>query len=147
MEKKSAVILALALSLVVLGAGFAVAEDGPETAPKPAESTPGDGQETVAFAGMTVSIDPETGAFRAPTAEEAAAFGEAMRNMFAGAARAQESGITERDGVLSARLGFEHMDFTVAHTGADGKVHFGCVDDHEDATRLIETQTAAPEEK
>lgn len=147
MEKKSAVIFALALSLVVLGAGFAVAGDEPESAPQPAESTAGDGQESVAFAGMTVSIDPETGAFRAPTAEEAAVFAEAMRKMFAGAARAQESGVTERDGVLSARLGFEHMDFTVAHTGTDGKLHVGCVDDHTAATRLIETRAASPEEK
>ena len=55
--------------------------------------------------------------------------------------------VTHPNGMVSVELSLEHMDFSVAHKGDDGKLHLNCVDDHADAVEAIATQTAQPEKE
>ena len=101
-----------------------------------------------AFAGMTVSVDPETGRVRPPSVEEAKKLRAAMRDIVAQlrasrrapgttaaapAARSQAAapkGVRE-DGKLSAVVGPDHINFTTAAVGPDGKVSTSCLNaDH-----------------
>lgn len=150
MKKKVGVICAMVLALVAFGSLAAVADeaetrDGAEAAERIAP----EGTMPVSVAGMTVFIDKETGELRQPSAEEAAALGQAMQRMMeasAGAAAAQEERATETGGVALA-VGPEQLNFSVATVAADGTVRFECVDSAHAAEAHVHGQVETPEER
>jgi hypothetical protein len=101
----------------------------------------GEGRQ-VTFAGTTMSIDPETGHLRPPSAEEVKKLRAGMRELFArmraerrsqGATIPEEGMLVPReDGVTSALVGTKHLNFTVARVGPDGRASTRCVNGDQD---------------
>lgn len=76
--------------------------------------------------GMRISIDPATKQLRAPTAAESKALdsGEALRS-----APTKSMPVALRiAGARGVRLGAEHMSYSRAVMGTDGKIHMDCVE-------------------
>lgn len=75
-----------------------------------------------ATAGMRVVIDPETGALRAPTAEEADALFGIPEGQHPAHSEAQEPAIERPDGSLLLQFRGSFLKAAVATVGEDGKV-------------------------
>lgn len=111
-----------------------------------------DNQGSVPLAGMTVFIDEETGQFRAPTAEEAAALSaeinKPLNSAAAPAARSDSYAmIRSTNDAIGVRLGASQMVYTMATVGADGKVTQNCFHGSEEATDYLHNHVATAEEK
>lgn len=107
----------------------------------------------VTFAGTTVSIDPETGRLRPPSAEEVKKLRAGMRELFARmrADRSREQGATipedaivmpREDGVTAVLVGTKHLNFTVATVAPDGRVSTRCVNGDQDGAEPREPASA-----
>lgn len=103
------------------------------------------------LAGMTVFIDEETGEFRAPTAEEAAALSAAMQKLLAPASRSVAAQTASprkfANGTVGVRLGLSQMAFSTATVGADGKITQSCAHGPEQAMEHLHNHVATAEEK
>lgn len=154
MEKKSSLtfVLVLALTagaLIAFGGAEATAAE-PEAAPSVAashgEAPAAKAEDTVVtFAGLQIAIDPETGRLRPPTEEEAAALAQGMRDLFGSQsfAAASDTVVTEhKDGMLSAVLGLDTLNFTVLRSNGDGTYSKECVSSPEAAEAFV---AAAPQ--
>ena len=130
MEKKASLTLSLALALAVVTfgtvpAGAEVASEAPpsEASVEGAEIAATTGQDVnVTFAGLQITIDPETGRMREPTEEESAAMAQAMRERFGTTlfAETDDVGVTQHpDGMLSAVLGTSYLSFTMLRGNGD----------------------------
>ena len=147
MEKKSLTAFTLTLALVVFGAP-AIADQPAATpsvaAAEQASATARADDVKVTFAGMQIAIDPATGRLRPPTEKEAAELAQGMRDLFASEsfAAASETVVTEHpDGMLSAVLGFDALNFTVLRSNGDGTYSRRCVSSPEEAAAFA---AAAP---
>lgn len=150
MEKKSVVILALALAFLALGGMIAVAEEAEtQTDATAAETVETDGDIPVSIGGMTVFIDRETGELRQPTAKEARALAREMQKMFGSGLRATiaPEAIALKGGGVAVDLGLSQLDYSVATVDADGQVRFECLDSAHDAKAHVHNQIDSPEEK
>jgi len=95
-----------------------------------------------AVAGMVVGLDPETGTWGAPTAEQLRELA-AIRKLSAAERRAvaKPDGplpeIHHPDGHVSVELDGQFQEFTTVRLGPDGKPVFTCVQGAEDAARVL----------
>jgi hypothetical protein len=105
----------LALPLVA-GAGECPLEEAPAVPSTQTEALPD------STAGMRVVIDPETGALRAPTAEEGAALFGIPDGQLPEKSEAQEPAIERPDGSLLLQFRGSFLKAAVATVGEDGKV-------------------------
>jgi len=152
MKKKSGVVVSLALAgmaFLVLGATLAVAgESESHASAKAVQPAEAEGDAPVSVAGMTVFIDKETGQLRQPTAEEAAVLSAAVQRLFGGQrARTTHKQVTHKSGAIGAKLGLEHLAFSVATLGADGELAYDCASSPEAAHTRIHDHAGTPEEK
>lgn len=121
--------LALLLALVALPA-WAADEGASTPAAEPAApAVDQDGFLPVTVAGMQVSVDPETGRLRPPTAAEAKALAAAFQQAYGGAARLSKKTLVRRsgDGMLTAQVDFSLLDHYVAERLPDGTIVSRCV--------------------
>ena len=92
-------------------------------------------------AGMVVALDPETGTFGLPTAEQAKAFEEQMKASLNHSDVGLEF-VHHPDGSTSVDLQGRFQSMSIAHIGPDGSVHTTCVDDHGAAKNALDSKTA-----
>ncbi len=85
--------------------------------------------------GMVVSIDPVTGRMRAPTPAERQQLAAAFKKQYGEPQPVRV--LAHRDGMLSAVLGVDHLDFEVATLRPDGTAELSCVDEPEQAVDLL----------
>jgi 3,4-dihydroxy-2-butanone 4-phosphate synthase len=85
--------------------------------------------------GTTVSVDPETGRLRQPTAGEMAALTQAMAARFAHPEHVTYE--QAADGTITAHLGEAGLNVAIATVGADGQLRQTCVDDPAAAAALL----------
>lgn len=131
--------LAMGLAaLAVLAAPALVAEEAPAAA-KPEAPAGAATAEPVEVelpgVGLTVAIDPVTGRLRQPTPEEARALAAGMMQKLGRKGPAQV--VHHRDGMLSAVLTTDYLDYSVATVDADGNLSLTCVAGSESAAREL----------
>ncbi|MCG8460650.1 MAG: hypothetical protein MI919_30580 [Holophagales bacterium] len=141
MKRRLGTILSM-LTLLALASGTLAAEEAqPAAEPAAAPTTLAEQAEPATgelpIFGMQAWIDAETGELRAPTAEEAARFSAALRGMFA-KSQAEPEVRTHENGMVSVSFHESMLEFSVAHIGADGKIHRDCVDDAHHALEWIQ---------
>lgn len=117
------------IATFALGGAFAATDEAETQTPNgPATELADTARELpVSVAGMTVFIDPETGKFRAPTAEEAAALTVALQSNFAGRQPRSFREIQLDNGGVAIDVGLSQLDFSVATIGPDG-IEYDCLD-------------------
>lgn len=149
------IIIPSAVALIGVGAVYAestpIGSDEFESQLAAAKAQ-SDNPESVALHGLTVFIDKETGEFRPPTAEEAAALSAEMNGPLTAAdapAARSTSAQTFRtaNGAVGARLDASHMAYTMATVGPDGKITQTCVHGEEEAKEHLHNHVATAEEK
>lgn len=94
--------------------------------------------------GTTVSVDPETGRLRQPTAGEMAALTQAMAAQFAHPEHISYE--QAADGTITAHLGEAGLNVAIATVGADGQLRQTCVDDPAAAAALLASGVALEEQ-
>jgi hypothetical protein len=98
-------------------------------------------------AGMVVALDPETGTFGPPNAEQAKALEEQMKASLNQSDVGLEF-VNHPDGSTSVDLQGRFQSMSIAQIGPDGRVHTTCVDTHEAAHAVLDgTAPVGPEVK
>lgn len=87
--------------------------------------------------GMQAWIDSETGAFRAPTAGEAAEMSAKLRQIF-GKAKFEPKLFQFKDGTLAAEIDPSMFKFSVVRVDEDGHLHSSCAHGAHKALEFIE---------
>lgn len=108
-----------------------------------ASSTPANHTSTTqapGSAGMVVALDPETGTFGMPSAEQARELEEQMK---ASLSHSDEGLVVVHhpDGSSSVDLQGRFQCMSIAKIGADGRVHTTCVQDHGAALHALDPAT------
>jgi hypothetical protein len=85
--------------------------------------------------GMVVGLDPETGQFGIPSKDQLDALG-AVENPLNWSSEGLEV-VTLSGGGKMIDVQGRFQDYTVVRTGADGKLHYDCVQGAGEATRLM----------
>ena len=98
----------------------------------------------VETSGLVAMLDEEGSGFRLPTAEEhETLIGQQARSTVA---RSEHEPQRREDGSLRLIAGEEHISFSVLVSGQSGTgLTFVCVDDPEEARRLVESSNAGSE--
>lgn len=127
--RRSYALLALVL-VVPCSAAPAAGAQAADTAGKEKQAT------QVDFAGMKVSIDPQTGRLQPLSQEEAQRLGAAMRQKLQEiraraverhAAQPSAAAAAAPEGVRSAVVGATHLRLSVLSLGSDGKRELSCL--------------------
>ena len=98
-------------------------------------------QVEVPLIGMTVAVDPVTGRLRQPTPAEARELAASLLSKVGRTSAPQV--LHHRDGMLSAVLTLDYLDFSEATLDADGNLALTCAGDHDAAAH----QLAGPAEE
>lgn len=131
--------------LLVVSAAASFAEESAETS-EPATAAD-NADAPLPIMGMQVWIDEETGELRAPTALEASKLSAAIEKMFAGV-RAKSAPVHHENGMISAEVPYEMLDFSVVRVQTDGSLDFDCVEGPDAALATVEADThVRPEEE
>lgn len=137
------VAIAALVALALAGAPALVAAETPAaTKAETLEDASRDLEVELPFGGMTVAIDPATGKLRPPTPAQARELAKQMAAHFGKHAGQPVRVLQHRNGMLSAVLSPENMDFSVATVDENGKLRFQCVDSVEKAAEATVSSPA-----
>jgi hypothetical protein len=97
-------------------------------------------------AGMIAALDPVTGTLVEPSLQQILELDAQMKASLSQSDQGLEM-IVHPDGHASVDLQGRYQSATIAHIGADGKVHTSCVSSHDAACQALATPPAGPEVK